>query len=175
MKTLAKKAKCKTRPTIKGTVPPPRRLNRDVRPREYLTPKEVERLVAATKKRGRYFGLRDATMILAAFRHGLGVAELCTLAWDQIDFSQGMVHRAVCRSESRPCNRSAGKRCAPLRALKREDGGGPLRVHNRARCADDSPGLSQVTLTLGGRCKVSFLRASAHAACPNLVERRQGR
>ena len=44
--------------------PPPRRYNRDVRPREYLTPKEVERLMAAAKRRRRRYGPRDATMIL---------------------------------------------------------------------------------------------------------------
>src|SRR3990172_9895687 len=93
MKTLAKKAKRKTRPALlNGTVPPPRARNRDVRPREYLTPKEVERLIIAAKKRGRRYGLRDATMILVAFRHGLRVSELCALTWDQVDFSQGMMH-----------------------------------------------------------------------------------
>ena len=81
------------RPTLlNGTVPPPRRRNRDVRPREYLTPKEVERFIAAAKRSGRRYGLRDATMILVAFRHGLRVSELCALTWDQIDFSHGMIH-----------------------------------------------------------------------------------
>ena len=37
-------------------------------------------------KRGRRYGLRDATMILVAFRHGLRVSELCALTWGQIDF-----------------------------------------------------------------------------------------
>src|SRR6478735_8095668 len=93
MKSLAKAIRGKGRPALQnGTVPPPRRFNRDVRPREYLTPKEVERLIAATKKGGRRYGLRDATMILVAFRHGLRVSELCALAWDQIDFSHGLIH-----------------------------------------------------------------------------------
>jgi integrase len=43
-------------------------------PREYLTPKEVERLIETAKKRTRRYGLRDATMILVAFRHGLRVS-----------------------------------------------------------------------------------------------------
>jgi type 1 fimbriae regulatory protein FimB/type 1 fimbriae regulatory protein FimE len=43
------------------------------------------------KKRGRY-GHRDATMILLAYRHGLRVAELCALRWDQVDFEQGLLH-----------------------------------------------------------------------------------
>ena len=93
MKTLAKTTGRKTRRTLlNGTVPPPRRRNRDARPREYLTPKEVERLIGAAKKRGRRYGSRDATMILVAFRHGLRVAELCSLTWDQIDFSHGLIH-----------------------------------------------------------------------------------
>src|SRR5437667_3681676 len=93
MKTLAKKRTLKRRPTLlNGTVPPPRGRNRDVRPREYLTPKEVERLINAAKKTGRRYGLRDATMILVAFRHGLRVSELCALTWDQIDFSHGLIH-----------------------------------------------------------------------------------
>src|SRR5262245_9051003 len=93
MKSLAKPGRRRKRPTLlNGTVPPPRRYNRDVRPREYLTPKEVERLMTAAKKGGRRYGLRDATMILVAFRHGLRVSELCALTWDQIDLSHGLIH-----------------------------------------------------------------------------------
>ena len=43
-----------------GTVPPLRQLNSARRPREYLTPKEVELLRKAARERGRY-GHRDAT------------------------------------------------------------------------------------------------------------------
>ena len=93
MKALTKKRKRTTRPAaVNGTVPPRRVSNRDARPREYLTPKEVERLIDAAKSRARRYALRDATMILVAFRHGLRVSELCSLTWDQIDFSQGMMH-----------------------------------------------------------------------------------
>jgi integrase len=55
-----------------------RRKNTDARPREHLTEAEVERLMEAAKKRGRY-GNRDALMILMAYRHGLRVGELVTL------------------------------------------------------------------------------------------------
>ena len=47
----------------------------DVRPREYLTEAEVDRLMDAAASQGRH-GHRDATMILLAFRHGLCVSEL---------------------------------------------------------------------------------------------------
>jgi type 1 fimbriae regulatory protein FimB/type 1 fimbriae regulatory protein FimE len=62
------------------TVPPRRHRNAELRPREYLTPAEIETLIATAKRRGRY-GHRDATMILIAYRHGLRVGELCALTW----------------------------------------------------------------------------------------------
>ena len=125
MKSLAKTGRRKARPTLlNGTVPPPRRRNRDVRPREYLTPKEVERLIAAAKKRGRRYGLRDATMILVAFRHGLRVSELCALTWDQIDFSHGLIHVRRIKNGIPSVQQLGGEEMRALRALKREDGAG---------------------------------------------------
>ena len=122
METLAKKPKRKTRPTLlNGTVPPPRARNRDVRPREYLTPKEIERLTAAAKKKGRRYTLRDATMILVAFRHGLRVSELCTLTWDQIDFSQGRMHVRRIKNGIGSVQQIGGEEVRMLRALKRGD------------------------------------------------------
>jgi type 1 fimbriae regulatory protein FimE len=47
-----------------------------MRSREYLTPHEVEKLIAAAKL-GRH-GRRDATPVLAAFRHGLRASRLPT-------------------------------------------------------------------------------------------------
>ena len=122
MKNKAKTGKRRTRPTLlNGTVPPPRGFNKDVRPREYLTPKEVERLIAAAKKRGRRYGLRDATMILVTYRHGLRVAELCTLTWDQIDFAQGMMHVRRIKNGIASVQQIGGEELRSLRALKRED------------------------------------------------------
>jgi hypothetical protein len=53
------------RPRAEGTkpgreAPPKRRRNADVRSREYLTPEEVERLIAAARGVGRH-GQRDAS------------------------------------------------------------------------------------------------------------------
>jgi site-specific recombinase XerD len=41
-----------------------------------LTQREVDKLIEAARKHGRY-GHRDATMILIAYRHGLRASELC--------------------------------------------------------------------------------------------------
>jgi integrase len=45
----------------------------------------------AAKARGRY-GVRDATAIMMAARHGFRATELCALRWDQVDFAGGWLH-----------------------------------------------------------------------------------
>jgi type 1 fimbriae regulatory protein FimB/type 1 fimbriae regulatory protein FimE len=76
--------------TVTKPVPPPRRHNRDVRSREYLTEPEVERLIKAAGDNRN--GHRDATMILVAFRHGLRVSELVALKWDAVDFDGARIY-----------------------------------------------------------------------------------
>jgi integrase len=74
-----------------GRVPPARRKNVQVRPREHLIPSEINRLVVTAKERGRW-GQRDAASILLAYSHGFRVSELVALTWAQIDFKDGVVH-----------------------------------------------------------------------------------
>jgi type 1 fimbriae regulatory protein FimB/type 1 fimbriae regulatory protein FimE len=62
-------------------VMPVRPANTDLRSREYLTPAEIEKLIKAAKD-GRW-GLRDATLIMVAYRHGLRAVEACELEWSQ--------------------------------------------------------------------------------------------
>ena len=70
---------------------PKRHKHADVRSREYLTEAEVDRLRKAARSVGRH-GLRNDTMILLAYRHGLRVSELITLRWEQFDLDQGFFH-----------------------------------------------------------------------------------
>src|SRR5262249_51801157 len=70
---------------------PTRLPNSAYRVREYLTGKEVDRLIEAARKRGRN-GQRDAAAILLAYRHGLRAAELCAPRWAQIDLKNGRLH-----------------------------------------------------------------------------------
>jgi site-specific recombinase XerD len=65
--------------------------NADRRGREYLTPQEVDRVIAAAGRVARH-GHRDATMIMVAYRHGLRVSELVALRWDQVDLKNGRLH-----------------------------------------------------------------------------------
>jgi integrase len=64
--------------TVNRTV---RRPNAELRTREHLTADEVERLIEAASANRQ--GHRDALMLLLAFRHGLGAAEVCDLRWEQ--------------------------------------------------------------------------------------------
>jgi integrase len=72
-------------------LPPRRQPNRATRTREHLTPAEVERLVTAAGKVGRYRH-RDLTLLLLAYRHGLRVSELVELQWSQVDLKAGLLY-----------------------------------------------------------------------------------
>ena len=93
--------------------------NRDVRPREYLTPKEVDALMKAARQSGRH-GHRDATLILLAYRHGLRVAELIALRWDQIDLAQGLIHVNRVKNSTPSLHPLRGPELRALRRLQRE-------------------------------------------------------
>src|SRR5260221_14008534 len=80
-----------TTPTIVNRTLPKRLHNSAYRVREYLTEKEVDRLIEAARRRGRN-GARDAAAILIAYRHGLRARELCSLRWAQIDLRHGRLH-----------------------------------------------------------------------------------
>src|SRR6266496_4261086 len=64
-----------TSSTIVNRTLPKRLPNSAYRVREYLTEKEVDRLIEAARRRGRN-GARDAAAILLAYRHGLRAAKL---------------------------------------------------------------------------------------------------
>jgi integrase len=88
---MAKSTLRLVRPTTeKRTVTPRRRPNAELRTREHLTEREVERLIEAARQ-NRY-GHRDATMVLLAYRHGLRASEVVDLRWDQVDFNRAVLH-----------------------------------------------------------------------------------
>ncbi len=67
---------------------PSRPKNRDVRSREHLLSDEVEALMKAASQVGRH-RLRDRTLILVIYRHGLRVSEVIAMRWDQFDLKRG--------------------------------------------------------------------------------------
>ena len=61
-----------------------------MRPREYLTRAEIDCLIKAAK--GNRHGLRDSTMILVGYSHGLRVSELIGLQWSDVSFEDATLH-----------------------------------------------------------------------------------
>jgi len=91
--------------------------------RDYLTPQEVEKLMAAAARVGRY-GHRDATLMLLCYRHGLRVSELVALRWGQIDLKAGLLHVNRQKNGITSVHPLRGPEMRALRRMKREDGAG---------------------------------------------------
>src|SRR5262245_55509843 len=107
------------------------------RTREYLTEKEVERLIAGCE--GNRWPHRDATMILLAFRHGLRASELCDLQWTQVDFGAATLAVTRVKNGTFGTHPLTGRELRALRRLQREtdspfvftsERGSPMTVSN---------------------------------------------
>lgn len=103
--------------------PPRRRKNVELRSREHLTPSEVEQLIQAAQRRGRYVA-RDAAVILLCYRHRLRVRELVALRWERLDLAEGLLH-LVSRNSAPRTDSLDEEELRLLRKLKR--GAGPSR------------------------------------------------
>jgi hypothetical protein len=107
----------------KGGDEPPMFVNTSVgRSRRYLTGREVEKLIEAARKWGRY-GHRDATMILLAYRHGLRASELCDLQWHQVELNAGRLHVRRSKHGTPSVHPMQGDELRALRRLQREQEG----------------------------------------------------
>src|SRR6478735_5158717 len=102
----------------KRTVTPRRRPNAELRPREHLTEREVEKLIETAK--GNRWGQRNSTMILIAFRHGLRASELCELQWSDVEFETGNLHLRRAKGGAASTHPVLGDELRALRALKRD-------------------------------------------------------
>ena len=137
------------------TAPPRRQRNSERRPREYLTPAEVETLTATARKRGRY-GHRDGTMILIAYRHGLRVGELVALRWDQVDFGQGLLHVARLKNGVAAVHPLGGEELRALRRLRREQPEG-RHIFQTERDAPMTPaGFRKTLARIGEASELAF-------------------
>lgn len=102
----------------KRTVTPLRRPNSELRPREHLTEREIDKLIAAAK--GNRWGARDSAMVLIAFRHGLRASELCGLQWSDTEFETGTLHLRRAKGGTTATHPLLGDELRALRNLRRE-------------------------------------------------------
>jgi integrase len=93
-------------------------VKRSTRPREYLTEREIEKLIEAAGDNR--WGHRDAAAILIAYRHGLRASELVALRWDDIDFQTGKLHVRRSKGGTASVHPIGGRELRALRKLKRE-------------------------------------------------------
>src|SRR5262249_61279744 len=95
-----------------------RRPNSELRPREHLTEREINKLIEVARRNR--WGQRDSAMILIAFRHGLRVSELCGLQWSDVEFETGTLHLRRAKGGISATHPLLGDELRALRALKRE-------------------------------------------------------
>lgn len=112
-------SKNQRQPPFSGKLPPTKPKNKDVRPREYLTDSEVERLMKAAAQTGRH-GHRDSTLILVTYRHGFRVSELTALRWEQVELDSGSLHVSRVKKGTPSVHPIRGPEIRALRRLKRD-------------------------------------------------------
>ena len=135
------------------TVTPRRRPNAEIRPREHLTEREVERLIEAAK--GNRHGQRDATMILLAFRHGLRASELCELQWSDVEFEGATLHLRRAKGGATGTHPLLGDELRALRALKRAANTSFIFVSERGASFSTS-GFAKLIERAGVEAKLPF-------------------
>lgn len=146
--TLPHPAKSRKLAGLAGLAPKPKRPKKPIR---YLTEPQVEALIAVAKKTSRH-PLRDATMILVAYRHGFRVAELVDLTWDRINFEQAEIFVERLKGSHSSMQDIEGDELRELRKLRRaypsdrfvfvSERGGPMSVdsfqHLLKRCGKEA-------------------------------------
>ncbi len=135
---------------------PPRRLpNADRRAREHLTPDEIEKLLTAAGKTGRH-GLRDRTLLLLGYRHGLRVSELVALRWDQVDFKAGTLHVARLKNGLPSSHPIRGPELRALRELQRQYPGSPYLFVSELKGPMTTATVRKLMARAGVRARLPF-------------------
>jgi integrase len=140
--------------TVKRTVSRGRRPNTHYRTREYLTEREVERMMKAAGDNRH--GHRDATMVLLAFRHGFRASELCALCWDQVDLVHGRLHVSRLKNGMPSVHPLTGTELRALRRLKREQEPGRYVFLSERGAPMSAAGFRRMTERLGKAAKIPF-------------------
>jgi len=144
----------RTPTTVKRTVRRGRRPNNHYRVHEYLTEREIERLMKAAGS-NRY-GHRDATMILLAFRHGLRASELCSLRWEQVDLVHARLHVSRLKNGIPSVHPLTGSELRALRRLQREQAQGRYIFMRERGAPMSAVGFRRMIRRLGKAAKMPF-------------------
>jgi len=115
------------------------------RMREHLLEGEVDKLIDAA--RHNRYGVRDSTLILVLFTHGLRIQEGLRARWHQFDMDAGIFHVKRLKGSVSGDQRLRGREIRALRRLQREgptvadyvfasERGGPLTTRGVQKMID---------------------------------------
>jgi site-specific recombinase XerD len=134
----------------------PNTVNSPVEPtRQYLTEREVEKLISTARKSSRY-GHRDATMILLAYRHGFRASELCDLQWHQVELNTGRLHVRRAKNGSPAVHTLQGDEIRALRRLQREQQASPHVFSTERGGPMTAKSFNHLFGRIGERAKMPF-------------------
>ena len=139
---------------LKRTVSRGRLSNVRYRVREYLTEKEVDRLMKAAGDNRH--GHRDSTMVLLAFRHGLRASELCSLRWEQVDLVHARLHVSRVKNGIDSVHPMTGTELRALRRLRREQEPGRYVFMSEREAPMSAVGFRRMITRLGKAAKMPF-------------------
>ena len=141
------------------TVAPRRRPNAELRTREHLTEREVERLIEAAK--ANRHGHRNSTMVLLAYRHGLRASELCDLRWDQMDFNRAVLHVRRVKQGTPATHPLTGLEMRALRKLQRESEASPFVFVSERGAPFSTAGFARMLERAAGTARLE-IKAHPH-------------
>lgn len=140
-------------PYLNGSVPK-RQTNLELRPREYLRPDEIERLIVAAKDSSA--PVRNHALVLVSYRHGLRVGEAIALLWSQVDFERAQLHVNRLKNGRPGLHSIEGDELRLLRRLKREVGESPWLFLSRLKTPLTPRGANMVITSLGKVAGLDF-------------------
>lgn len=126
-----------------------------MRAREYLLSDEVEAMMTAASSVGRH-GLRDKTLILLMYRHGLRVSEASVLRWHQIDLKRGYIHIHRRKNGKPSTHPLYGDEMRALRSLQRDYPDTPWVFVSERKTPLSDRVIHQVVVRAGVNAKLEF-------------------
>ena len=141
--------------TVLGTVAPPRRkTNAQLRPREYLTEAEIERLRKAAGENRH--GFRDAAMILAAFAMGSGRPNSARCGGTRSTSTTARSIATAARTVRRASYPLAGVELRALRRVKRSCAAIAVRVRLGRGAPFTVGGFRRMIGRLGAKARFAY-------------------
>jgi site-specific recombinase XerD len=131
--------------------------------RKHLIPAEVDKLIDTA--RSTRWGVRDSTLVLMMFSHGLRVREATDLTWGQLDLDNKIFHVRRRKNGRNGDHKLRGREVRILRQLqRREPHGHDDNVFRSERGAPiTTRGVQQIIGRVAQRAGLGDLKVFAHA------------